>query len=231
MKNRSQAWTGHQRVCCLLWSDLGCIHVSSRTPSRSFPCFSTAPSRFLSSFPRKLRGNQLLVWAQISQIGKIPGYFADFLGFASDFAPDQLSDSGKLESCQKWSTKHPLFPWKFPETKSAGEPLVSFFVPRLKERQLRALTVGRQKTRLRGSLHTNQSSLPNAAKGYPPREPRARRPAGKKKTRAQRAHLTAARPAVQRHGACLDKGIPPRLRRKKHHVADTCSIGSDWANL
>ena len=29
----------------------------------SFPCFSTAPSRFLSSFPRKLRGNQL-VWAQ-----------------------------------------------------------------------------------------------------------------------------------------------------------------------
>ena len=33
--------------------------------------------------------------------GKFPGYFAGFLGFASDFAPeDQLSDSGKLESCQ-----------------------------------------------------------------------------------------------------------------------------------
>ena len=59
--------------------------------------------------------------SEISQIGKIPGYFAGvylapgkprvylentrvvfagFLGFASDFAPNQLSDSGKLESCQ-----------------------------------------------------------------------------------------------------------------------------------
>ena len=49
------------------------------------------------------RGNSVEIsWfgPQISQIGKIPGYFADFLGFASDFAPDQLSDSGKLESCQ-----------------------------------------------------------------------------------------------------------------------------------
>ena len=29
-----------------------------------------------------------------------PGYFVDSLNFASDFAPDQLSDSGKLESWQ-----------------------------------------------------------------------------------------------------------------------------------
>ena len=39
----------------------------------SFPCFSTAPSRFLSSFPRKLRGNQL-VWAQNQPKRQIPGY-------------------------------------------------------------------------------------------------------------------------------------------------------------
>ena len=104
----------------------------------SFPCFSTAPSRFLSSFPRKLRGNQL-VWAQNQpkrqntgvylEITLRPaGYFADFLGFASDFAPDQLSDSGKLESCQNGAPNTLWFPWKFPETKSAGDPLVSFLV-------------------------------------------------------------------------------------------------------
>ena len=77
----------------------------------SFPFFSPAPSLFLSIFP-----SLMLVWAQkakSSQIGKIPGtcilrvyrenpgsrvylantrYVAAFLGFASDFAPDQLSD-------------------------------------------------------------------------------------------------------------------------------------------
>ena len=64
---------------------------------------------------------------QISQIGKIPGYFADFLGFASDFAPDQLSDSGKLESCQNGTPSS--FPGNFRKRKdqSAGDPLVSFF--------------------------------------------------------------------------------------------------------
>ena len=110
----------------------------------SFPCFSTAPSRFLSSFPRKLRGNQL-VWAQnqpnrqnTGYFAGIPGkprvylentrYFAGFLGFASDFAPDQLSDSGKLESCQNGAPNTLWFPWKFPETQSAGDPLVSFLV-------------------------------------------------------------------------------------------------------
>ena len=53
-------------------SRLGCIHVSSLTPSRFLSVFLSAPSRFLFSlllkislsfFPRKLRGNQL-VWAQ-----------------------------------------------------------------------------------------------------------------------------------------------------------------------
>ena len=50
-----------------------CTRFSSRTPSVSFPFFSTAPSLFLSIFPRKLRGNRQifgsepslrLVWAQ-----------------------------------------------------------------------------------------------------------------------------------------------------------------------
>ena len=124
----------------------------------SFPCFSTAPSRFLSSFPRKLRGNHQFTGSEAGLGPKsansrqntgyfagIPGkpqvylentwYFAGFLGFASDFAPeehleseDQLLDSGKLESCQNGAPNILWFPWKFPETKSAGDPLVSFLV-------------------------------------------------------------------------------------------------------
>ena len=101
------------------------VPVPQDLPSWLYPCFLAHPvsfpfrvspqhplvsSRFLSSFPRKLRGNQL-VWAQNQpkrqntgvylEITLRPaGYFAELLGFASDFAPDQLSDSGKLESCQ-----------------------------------------------------------------------------------------------------------------------------------
>ena len=55
-----------------------------------------------------------------------PGYRADFLNFASDFAPDQLSDSGKLASFQNGAPNTLCFPWKFPETQSAGAPLFSF---------------------------------------------------------------------------------------------------------
>ena len=63
-----------------------------------------------------------------------PGYrAADFLNFASDFAPDQLSDSGKLASFPRETREKPngapntlCFPWKFPETQSAGNPLFSF---------------------------------------------------------------------------------------------------------
>ena len=55
-----------------------------------------------------------------------PGYFVDFLNFASDFAPDQLSDSGKLASFQNGAPNTLCFPWKFPETQSAGDPLFSF---------------------------------------------------------------------------------------------------------
>ena len=53
---------------------------------------------------------------------------AGFLDFASDFAPDQLSDSGKLASFQNGAPNTLCFPWKFPETQSAGDPLVSFLV-------------------------------------------------------------------------------------------------------
>ena len=55
-----------------------------------------------------------------------PGYFVDFLNFASDFAPDQLSDSGKLASFQNGAPNTLCFPWKFPETQSAGASLFSF---------------------------------------------------------------------------------------------------------
>ena len=88
----------------------------------------------------KLRGNRQilgsepslrLVWAQnqpnLGQIGKIPGilqrtrvyleitlrppgYFVDFLNFASDFAPDQLSDSGKTASFQNGAPNTLCFP-------------------------------------------------------------------------------------------------------------------------
>ena len=64
---------------------------------------------------------------------KIPGYRADFLNFAPDFAPDQLSDSGKLASFpretrekQNGAPNTLWFPWKLPETQSAGDPLFSF---------------------------------------------------------------------------------------------------------
>ena len=110
-----------------------------------------------------------LVWAQISQIGKIPSILRVYLktpglpekipGFLPVSSilpqilpqcPDQLSDSkkqiaknlslrlretrefsrGKLERKQKQNgAPNTLWlPWKFPETKSAGDPLVSFLV-------------------------------------------------------------------------------------------------------
>ena len=124
----------------------------------SFPFFSTTPSLFLSIFPGKpsnFPGSEpslRLVWAQNQPnrqntgyfagipgkpryTWKIPGYRADFLNFAPDFAPDQLSDSGKLASFpretrekQNGAPNTLWFPWKFPETKSAGDPLVSFLV-------------------------------------------------------------------------------------------------------
>ena len=126
----------------------------------SFPFFSTAPSLFLSIFPGKpsnFPGSEpslRLVWAQnqpnrqntgyfagipgkprvyLENTLRPPGYRADFLNFASDFAPDQLSDSGKLASFpretrekQNGAPNTLWFPWKLPETQSAGDPLFSF---------------------------------------------------------------------------------------------------------
>ena len=133
----------------------------------SFPFFSTTPSLFLPIFPGKLRGNRQilgsepslrLVWAQnqpnLGQIGKIPGilqrtrvyleftlrppgYFVDFLNFASDFAPDQLSDSGVRETRDfpegnsretEWSTKHPLFSLEISGNAKCWGPSVFLFV-------------------------------------------------------------------------------------------------------
>ena len=103
-------------------------HVSSLTPFRflSFsvslqhPLVSSLVSRGNSAKIVNFTGSEpslRLVWAQNQPtLGKIPGilrvpgkprvylensrYFAGLLGFASDFGPDQLSDTGKLESCQ-----------------------------------------------------------------------------------------------------------------------------------
>ena len=141
---------------------MACTRVSSRTlPGflSVFPaCFPTTPSSFLG----KPRGNSVefvilvgsepclrLFWGQNRQntgyfagipgkpryTWKIPGYRADFLNFAPDFAPDQLSDSGKLASFpretrekQNGAPNTLWFPWKLPETQSAGDPLVSLWV-------------------------------------------------------------------------------------------------------
>jgi len=113
----------------------------------SFPCFSTAPSRFLSRLFS--RGNSVEIsWfgPQISQIGKMPGYFADFLGFASDFAPD-LSDSrrrnlvglqkslsqtqgnSRHESCQMEHQTPSSFPGNFRKRKVLGTLSFPFWFP------------------------------------------------------------------------------------------------------
>ena len=70
-----------------------------------------------------------------------PGYFVDVLNFASDFAPDQLSDSGKTASFQNGAPNTLCFPWKFPETQSAGDPLFSFFTGQDEERSERGIRV------------------------------------------------------------------------------------------
>ena len=69
-------------------------------------------------------GEPVYTWK--SPCDRLPGYFVDSLNFASDFAPDQLSDSGKLASFQNGAPYTLCFPWKFPETQSAGDPLFSF---------------------------------------------------------------------------------------------------------
>ena len=85
-------------------------------------------------------------------------YFAGFLGFASDFAPVPRPALGLRETRElpEWSTKHLWFPWKFPETKSAGDPLLSFLVSgkqlQAKARQDRGR--GGDKTRTRSAIRS-----------------------------------------------------------------------------
>jgi len=97
----------------------------------SFLCFSTAPSRFLSSFPRKLRGNHQFTGSEAGlgpksansrqntpvfcgYTWKTPVYlentwhFAGFLGFASDILPQTSSRTQGTRELPEWSTKHPL---------------------------------------------------------------------------------------------------------------------------
>ena len=53
-----------------------------------------------------------------------------YLFIASDFAPDPALSTqtpGKLESCLNGAPNTLWFPWNFPETQSAGDPLVSLW--------------------------------------------------------------------------------------------------------
>ena len=115
-------------LCFLAWV-VFLRDVCRPTKEESFPFFSPTPSLFLSLFPGKLRGNRQILGSEPSLrlVGaqnqpnfrpnrqnagnfaetvyleitlRPPGYFVDFLNFASDFAPDQLSDSGKTASFQ-----------------------------------------------------------------------------------------------------------------------------------
>ena len=138
---------------------MACTRVSSRT--LSFPCFllvslqhplvssgNPGETPWNSSFWGGSEPCLRLFWGQNRQntgyfagipgkpryTWKIPGYRADFLNFAPDFAPDQLSDSGKLASFpretrekQNGAPNTLWFPWKLPETQSAGDPLVSLW--------------------------------------------------------------------------------------------------------
>ena len=105
----------------------------------SFPCFSTAPSLFLSIFPRKLRGNRQffgsepslrMVWAQnqpnfrpnrqnagnFAETPCIPGnypatawVFCRFPQFCLRFCPRPALRLRESREFPEWSTKHPLF--------------------------------------------------------------------------------------------------------------------------
>ena len=59
-----------------------------------------------------------------------PGYFVDFLNFASDFAPDQLSDSGKLASFQNGvPNTRSVFSGNFRKRKVLGTLCFPFCLP------------------------------------------------------------------------------------------------------
>ena len=131
------------------------MYVSSRTLPRflsvflystlSFPLsFPGKPSNFPGSEPslRLICHCALALISRSNVPAKIPGVLR--VGFAwkipgtfavSSSLPQilpqtssQYSDSGKLESCQNGAPKTLWFPWKFPETQSAGDPLVSLWV-------------------------------------------------------------------------------------------------------
>ena len=97
----------------------------------SFPCFSTAPSRFLSSFPRKLRGNHQFTGSEAGLGPKSAnsrqntGYFAGIPGnppgipgkylvfcrfprFRLRFCPRPALGLRETRELPEWSTKHPL---------------------------------------------------------------------------------------------------------------------------
>ena len=143
---------------CLGPYALGCRRFSSRTPSVFLSLFTTPslflsifPGKLRGN--RQILGSEpsLRLWfgpkiSQIlGQIGKMPGisrrtrvyleitlrppgYFVDFLNFASDFAPDQLSDSGKLVSRMEHQTPS-VSPGNFRKRKVLGTLCFPFCFP------------------------------------------------------------------------------------------------------
>ena len=127
----------------------------------SFPCFSTAPSRFLSSFPRKLRGNHQFTGSEAGLGPKsaksakyrvfcgytwktpgIPGKYpatawvsCRFPQFCVRFCPRPALRLRETREFPEWSTKHPLFSLEISGNAKCWGPSVFLFVFRKTSRE------------------------------------------------------------------------------------------------
>ena len=106
----------------------GTTLLRQREPRSCTVFVMTPPNEHTSEGGRDDRGVQYHAEPTLSS-AQVLKYFACFLGFASDFAPDQLSDSGKLESCQNGAPNTLWFPWKFRKPKVLGTPSLLFGFP------------------------------------------------------------------------------------------------------
>ena len=106
------------------------------TPSRSFPWFSTAPSRSLSNFPRKLRGNQL-IWAQNQpnrqNFAGVPGkprYTCRFSSILPQILPQTSSQTQGNSRVSRMEHQTPsVFPGNFRKRKVLGTLCFPFCLP------------------------------------------------------------------------------------------------------
>ena len=136
----------------------------------SFPCFSTAPSRFLSSFPRKLRGNQL-VWAQNQPKRQNTGVYLEITlrpagwvfcrvpRFRLRFCPRPALRLRETRELPEWISKHPLsgFPGNFRKRKVLETLSFPFWFPE---------TWVQAKSRSSSQTLSAESSYGNVRKSY-----------------------------------------------------------------